>query len=101
MLPGRPIEPSRLLVLAAPHLTPLSPQTARYSKRGSATAERGVLALKGLHRRVLPFVLRRTKEQVLGELPPKILQDVMCEPTPLQKALYKQLEEGQVRQWGM
>ena len=29
---------------------------------------------------VLPFILRRTKEAVLTELPPKIVQDVLCTP---------------------
>ena len=30
--------------------------------------------LDSLHKQVLPFVLRRTKEQVLNDLPPKIIQ---------------------------
>ena len=36
---------------------------------------------------VTPFILRRTKEAVLQDLPPKIIQDVLCEPSPLQQAL--------------
>ena len=31
-------------------------------------------ALEALHRQVLPFVLRRTKDQVLSDLPPKLMQ---------------------------
>ena len=31
-------------------------------------------ALDSLHKQILPFVLRRTKEQVLDDLPPKIIQ---------------------------
>ncbi|KFM23377.1 TATA-binding protein-associated factor 172 [Auxenochlorella protothecoides] len=54
--------------------------------RGGAlsSSEAGVLALEGLHRAITPFVLRRTKGQVLTDLPPKVLQDVRCTPTPLQ-----------------
>jgi TATA-binding protein-associated factor len=33
---------------------------------------------------IKPFVLRRTKDQVLSDLPPKIIQDVYVEPSPLQ-----------------
>lgn len=34
--------------------------------------------LDSLHKQVLPFVLRRTKEQVLHDLPPKIIQVGRC-----------------------
>lgn len=40
--------------------------------------------MEALHRQVLPFVLRRTKEDVLADLPPKIIQDYYCELSPLQ-----------------
>lgn len=33
---------------------------------------------------IKPFVLRRTKDQVLSDLPPKILQDVYVDASPLQ-----------------
>ena len=33
---------------------------------------------------VLPFLLRRMKEDVLHDLPPKIIQDHYCTLTPLQ-----------------
>jgi TATA-binding protein-associated factor len=36
------------------------------------------------HLQVLPFILRRTKERVLQDLPPKVIQDVYCEPNELQ-----------------
>eukprot|EP00892_Ulva_mutabilis_P005302 jgi/Ulvmu1/3143/UM015_0183.1 len=45
--------------------------------------------LDSLHKQILPFVLRRTKEQVLDDLPPKVLQDIVCELTPLQQMLYE------------
>lgn len=50
--------------------------------------EAGELALDRLHRQVLPFMLRRTKQEVLEDLPPKIIQDILCPMTPLQQALY-------------
>ena len=44
----------------------------------------GVLAMETLHKQVLPFVLRRLKEDVLDDLPPKIIQDYYCDLSPLQ-----------------
>ena len=48
--------------------------------------------LKVLHRQVLPFILRRMKEEVLKELPPKIVQDYYCEMTGEQRQVMLQLE---------
>ena len=47
----------------------------------------GALAMEALHRQVLPFLLRRLKEDVLQDLPPKIIQDYYCELSPLQVSL--------------
>ena len=44
----------------------------------------GVLAMESLHKQVLPFLLRRLKDEVLNDLPPKIIQDYYCELSPLQ-----------------
>lgn len=38
---------------------------------------------------VKPFILRRTKDTVLADLPPKILQDVFVDASPLQRSLYQ------------
>lgn len=51
--------------------------------------ESGALAMESLHRQVLPFILRRLKEDVLADLPPKIIQDYYCELSPLQSKLYE------------
>lgn len=62
------------------------------SRDGRCTAteqERGMVATEALHRQVLPFVLRRLKDDVLSELPPKIMQDYYCNMTPLQLRLYE------------
>ncbi len=47
---------------------------AKTSKKGSKELEQGLLAADSLHKAVMPFVLRRTKDQVLKDLPPKIIQ---------------------------
>jgi TATA-binding protein-associated factor len=45
--------------------------------------------MESLHKQVLPFILRRLKEHVLHDLPPKIIQDYYCELSPLQVRLYE------------
>jgi SNF2 family DNA or RNA helicase len=45
--------------------------------------------MESLHRQVLPFILRRLKEDVLRDLPPKIIQDYYCDLSPLQVQLYE------------
>jgi superfamily II DNA or RNA helicase len=40
-----------------------------------------------------PFILRRTKEQVLNELPNKTEQTLYCEMSPTQKKLYQELRD--------
>ena len=43
--------------------------------------------MEALHRQILPFLLRCLKEDVLHDLPPKIIQDYYCELSPLQVSL--------------
>lgn len=57
--------------------------------KGQKEQEKGALVLESLHKQVLPFMLRRLKEDVLADLPPKIIQDYYCELSNLQKQLYK------------
>ena len=40
-----------------------------------------------------PFILRRTKEQVIRELPPKTEQTIYCELKPVQRKLYDELRQ--------
>jgi non-specific serine/threonine protein kinase len=47
-------------------------------------------AMDRLLRRTRPFILRRTKAQVLHDLPPKIESEVFLDLTDRQKALYRQ-----------
>jgi len=53
-------------------------------------------ALDRVLRRTRPFILRRTKAEILQDLPPKIEHEVFLELTDRQKALYQQTVE-QVR----
>ncbi|WEL38306.1 TATA-binding protein-associated factor MOT1 [Encephalitozoon hellem] len=46
-----------------------------------------------LHRKVLPFVLRRLKIDVLKDLPPKIIRDITVELGPVQEKLYREIDE--------
>ncbi|XP_037872646.2 TATA-binding protein-associated factor 172 isoform X1 [Bombyx mori] len=81
--------------------------TARYSRPILAARDprasplqlqAGALACEALHRQVLPFLLRRVKEDVLKELPPKITQDYYCELSPLQRCLYEDFSRDHVPQ---
>lgn len=57
--------------------------------KGAATRREGSPSLDLLLRRTRPFVLRRTKEEILKELPPKTEIDVYLELTDPQKRLYQ------------
>ena len=61
---------------------------SRYAKSSSKEQEKGALAIESLHKQVLPFLLRRLKEEVLDDLPPKILQNYYCDMSELQKQLH-------------
>jgi len=67
---------------------------------GSATAFTGARTVDGLDdeemltivgRGLRPFILRRTKEQVASELPPRTEQTLFCDLEPAQRALYDEL----------
>mgnify|MGYP000011052357 CR=1 FL=1 len=45
----------------------------------------------------MPFLLRRTKDDVLADLPPKIIQDRYCDLSPLQLLLYEKFSHSQVK----
>lgn len=46
-----------------------------------------------LSKALRPFILRRTKEQVARDLPPKLEQTVYCEMEPAQRKLYDELRD--------
>ncbi|KAG0170991.1 TATA-binding protein-associated factor mot1 [Apophysomyces sp. BC1034] len=71
--------------------------SSRDAKSSSKDQEAGALALEALHKQVLPFLLRRLKEDVLHDLPPKIIQDYYCELSDLQKTLYEEFAKSQAK----
>ncbi|CAI4218026.1 unnamed protein product [Parascedosporium putredinis] len=68
---------------------------SRFSKASSKEQEAGALAIEALHKQVLPFLLRRLKEEVLNDLPPKILQNYYCDLSDLQKKLFEDFSKKQ------
>lgn len=70
---------------------------SRDAKSSSREQEAGVLAMEALHRQVLPFLLRRMKEDVLQDLPPKIIQDYYCTLSPLQVQLYEDFAKSRAK----
>ncbi|KAH6661921.1 TATA-binding protein-associated factor MOT1 [Plectosphaerella plurivora] len=68
---------------------------SRFSKASSKEQEVGALAIEALHKQVLPFLLRRLKEEVLNDLPPKILQNYYCDMSDLQRKLFDDFSKRQ------
>lgn len=67
------------------------------SKCSAKDAEAGVLAMEALHKQVMPFLLRRTKDEVLSDLPEKIIQDRYCDLSPVQLKLYEQFSSSSTK----
>ncbi|KAI8867712.1 hypothetical protein GQ42DRAFT_164610 [Ramicandelaber brevisporus] len=70
--------------------------TGALSDAAAREIAEGEAALAALHRQVLPFLLRRLKEDVLKDLPPKIIQDYYCEMSELQRELYDEAIQSSV-----
>ncbi|KAM5142212.1 TATA-binding protein-associated factor 172 [Mantella aurantiaca] len=70
---------------------------SRDARSSSREQEAGVLAMEALHRQVLPFLLRRMKEDVLQDLPPKIIQDYYCTLSQLQVQLYEDFAKSRAK----
>ncbi|XP_031406931.1 TATA-binding protein-associated factor BTAF1 [Punica granatum] len=71
---------------------------ARDPKCSAKDAEAGILAMEALHKQVMPFLLRRTKDEVLSDLPEKIIQDRYCDLSPVQLKLYEKFSGSHVKQ---
>jgi TATA-binding protein-associated factor len=66
---------------------------ARMQKNDSTASNiaTGIKKLKSLHQKVLPFILRREKEQVLQDLPPKNIITIRTTMSSIQAKLYDEL----------
>lgn len=87
-------------IIAMKNIGGFNPALSRNQRQSSRMdpkriQEAGTLALESLHKQVLPFLMRRLKEDVLKDLPPKIIQDYYCELSPLQKKLYEEFVQSQ------
>ena len=70
----------------------LSANISKISKKEKET-EQFLVSIQNLRERIAPFILRRTKENVMKELPPKIVQDYNWSLTPCQAYLHEILEK--------
>lgn len=61
---------------------------AKHTKGRNKAEDVEALSLGRLHKQVIPFILRRKKEDVLAELPEKVVQDIYVHPSDLQLALH-------------
>jgi superfamily II DNA or RNA helicase len=64
---------------------------AAFQSEGAGLRNPDASTRRQLARALRPFILRRTKEQVARDLPPKIEQTLACELEPTQRALYEEL----------
>ena len=90
---GTPLENSlmdlwALLSIAAPGLFPSSDRFAEYYRR-PIERQRDATRLAQLRRRIRPVLLRRTKDAVAAELPPKQEQVVEVELHPRHQRIYQ------------
>ncbi|ELA41049.1 uncharacterized protein VICG_01931 [Vittaforma corneae ATCC 50505] len=51
--------------------------------------------LEALHKKTLPFVMRRLKSEVLVDLPPKIIKDLSIKMSPAQEELYRKINQSE------
>jgi SNF2 family DNA or RNA helicase len=84
---ARPIEQARRKEMEKTTMRKKVTEEEKDSKLRAITSA-GHVALSSLHRRVLPFFLRRTKSDVLRDLPPKVVQDCVVEMTGMQREMY-------------
>ncbi|MEN9835839.1 MAG: polymerase-associated protein RapA [Pseudomonadota bacterium] len=91
-LSGTPVE-NHLGELAAifEFLNPGMLSTSMLSAINKMTGDEGKAAAAAVGRGLKPFILRRTKEQVLRDLPAKVEQTIYCDLEPGQRQLYDEL----------
>lgn len=95
VLTGTPIENSlsdlaALVDFANPGL--LGPGIKKYMAKRNPSSEESHFNLKSLSRALSPIILRRTKAEVLNDLPEKTEKIVFCELNPKQRKIYQELQ---------
>ena len=70
---------------------------SRFTKSSTKEQGAGALAIEEMPKQVLPFLLRRLKEEVLDDLPPKILQNYYCDLSDLHKRLFGSFTKNEGR----
>lgn len=73
-------------------------ERAHFTELYEKNAEFQGVARESLKLRVMPFVLRRTKEEVADDLPDKVEIDDWCDLSPLQKDLYQRVHDDGLAQ---
>ncbi|CAN0533957.1 unnamed protein product, partial [Ectocarpus sp. 12 AP-2014] len=58
------------------------------------SSEERMLVINRLHALLRPFMLRRVKTEVMGQLPEKVEKVLRCDLSGWQRALYKQIQES-------
>ena len=56
--------------------------------------ENYILAVEDLHTRISPMIMRRTKKEVLTELPSKTIMNVKCDKSKRQRAMLENLQRN-------
>jgi len=64
----------------------------KLTRLGKSSEKERKRVVRSLSKAMQPFVLRRTKEQVLKDLPAKTEQTLFCDMTPAQKKKYEELK---------
>ncbi|RYH32305.1 DEAD/DEAH box helicase [archaeon] len=73
-----------------------SKNASKGHERKVCMTSEGIALLRSLQKQVLPFILRRTKEEVLDDLPPKTLVDVPCPLSSVQRSMYEEVLQKSV-----
>jgi len=74
-------------------LTATSNDSSKLQSQIEISAD-GLDKLRTLHKQILPFILRRTKDQVAKDLPPKTIIDVSCTLSEEQNSLYTSFQRS-------
>ncbi|KAF9749465.1 TATA-binding protein-associated factor MOT1, partial [Nosema granulosis] len=66
--------------------------TTKTTTKNDQDVEKMYKKLEEINKKILPFILRRLKIDVLTDLPPKIIRDVTVEMGPIQQEIYSNID---------